>query len=158
MALQLSLAPSSRLFAGGHGEAAIPVPIPNTEVKRLIAEGSAGLARARVGRRRLFHFHHAGISGSPRFFFAFDIPPRFCDNLVMQISIRSFLTLLSFMLPLALAAAQTVKEPSPQSFRLPLADPFILLDKGVYYAYGTQSPHGITVARSKDLQYWDLHV
>ena len=40
--------------AGGHGEAEIPVPIPNTEVKRPIAEGSAGPARARVGRRRLF--------------------------------------------------------------------------------------------------------
>ena len=65
MALQLSLAPSSRLFAGGHGEAAIPVPIPNTEVKRLIAEGSAGLARARVGRRRLFHFTTRG-SPDPR--------------------------------------------------------------------------------------------
>ena len=43
-----------RLFAGGHRGAEIPVPIPNTEVKRPIAEGSAGLARARVGRRRLF--------------------------------------------------------------------------------------------------------
>ena len=43
--------------AGGHGEAVIPVPIPNTEVKRPIAEGSAGPARARVGRRRPFYFH-----------------------------------------------------------------------------------------------------
>ena len=40
--------------AGGHRGAEIPVPIPNTEVKRPIAEGSAGPARARVGRRRLF--------------------------------------------------------------------------------------------------------
>ena len=54
--LYFSLAPSSRLFAGDHGGAAIPVPIPNTEVKRSIAEGSAGPARARVGRRRLFFF------------------------------------------------------------------------------------------------------
>ena len=52
--LYFSLAPSFRLFAGDHGGAAIPVPIPNTEVKRSIAEGSAGPARARVGRRRLF--------------------------------------------------------------------------------------------------------
>ena len=43
-----------RLYAGGHRGAEIPVPIPNTEVKRPIAEGSAGPARARVGRRRLF--------------------------------------------------------------------------------------------------------
>ena len=45
-----------RFFAGGHRGVVIPVPIPNTEVKGSIAEGSAGLARARVGRRRLFLF------------------------------------------------------------------------------------------------------
>ena len=56
-ALQISLVPDLRPFqAGGHREAVIPVPIPNTEVKRLIAEGSAGPARARVGRRRPFLF------------------------------------------------------------------------------------------------------
>ena len=55
--LQVSLVPDLRPFqAGGHREAVIPVPIPNTEVKRLIAEGSAGPARARVGRRRPFFF------------------------------------------------------------------------------------------------------
>ena len=47
---------TSPFRAGGHGEAVIPVPIPNTEVKRPIAEGSAGPARARVGRRRPFSF------------------------------------------------------------------------------------------------------
>ena len=45
-----------RLFAGGHRGVVTPVPIPNTEVKGSFAEGSAGLARARVGRRRLFYF------------------------------------------------------------------------------------------------------
>ena len=35
-----------------------PVPVPNTEVKDSIAEGSAGLARARVGRRRPFFIFH----------------------------------------------------------------------------------------------------
>ena len=52
----------SKLLAGGHGGAAIPVPIPNTEVKRPIAEGSASLGRARVGRRRLIFLccHDAG--------------------------------------------------------------------------------------------------
>ena len=44
-------------FAGDHGGAVIPVPIPNTEVKGSIAEGSVGPAHARVGRRRLFSFH-----------------------------------------------------------------------------------------------------
>ena len=43
-------------FAGGHRGVVTPVPIPNTEVKGSFAEGSAGLARARVGRRRLFYF------------------------------------------------------------------------------------------------------
>ena len=45
--------PTKRFFAGDHRGEVIPVPIPNTEVKLSIAEGSAGLARARVGRRRL---------------------------------------------------------------------------------------------------------
>ena len=48
--------PALRLFAGGHRGVVTPVPIPNTEVKGSFAEGSAGLARARVGRRRLFYF------------------------------------------------------------------------------------------------------
>ena len=42
------------IFAGGHRGVVIPVPIPNTEVKGSIAEGSVGPAHARVGRRRLF--------------------------------------------------------------------------------------------------------
>ena len=46
--------PTKRFFAGDHRGEVIPVPIPNTEVKLSIAEGSAGLARARVGRRRQF--------------------------------------------------------------------------------------------------------
>ena len=37
-----------------NSDEATPVPNPNTAVKGSIAEGSAGLARARVGRRRLF--------------------------------------------------------------------------------------------------------
>ena len=45
--------PTERLFAGGHRGVVTPVPIPNTEVKGSIAEGSAGLARVRVGRCRL---------------------------------------------------------------------------------------------------------
>ena len=52
--------------AGGHRGAEIPVPIPNTEVKRPIAEGSAGPARARVGRRRLFLYpKKAGFVRAP---------------------------------------------------------------------------------------------
>ena len=58
--LRFSLASSLRLFAGGHRGVVTPVPIPNTEVKGSFAEGSAGLARARVGRRRLFYFSELG--------------------------------------------------------------------------------------------------
>ena len=43
-------------FAGDHRGVVTPVPIPNTEVKGPIAEGSAGLARVRVGRRRQYFF------------------------------------------------------------------------------------------------------
>lgn len=41
-----------------------------------------------------------------------------------------------------------------QSEELKLADPFILLDNGVYYAYGTQSSNGIMCYLSTDLQNW----
>ena len=52
---RLQLVPEpNNLRAGGHREAVIPVPIPNTEVKGFIAEGSVGPAHARVGRRRPF--------------------------------------------------------------------------------------------------------
>ena len=40
-------------FPGGHRGEATPVPIPNTEVKGPIAEGTAGCACGRVGRRRV---------------------------------------------------------------------------------------------------------
>lgn len=36
----------------------------------------------------------------------------------------------------------------------PLADPYILLEDGVYYAYGTHSADGIEVYTSTDLQTW----
>ena len=52
-------------FAGGHRGVVTPVPIPNTEVKGSFAEGSAGLARARVGRRRLFSFHNLERLATP---------------------------------------------------------------------------------------------
>jgi beta-xylosidase len=40
---------------------------------------------------------------------------------------------------------------------LPLADPFILVENGTYYAYGTHSEDGIEVYTSKDLKTWQLH-
>ena len=39
-------------MSGGDGEKVTPVPIPNTEVKLLSADGSWGFPPVRVGRRR----------------------------------------------------------------------------------------------------------
>ena len=38
----------------------------------------------------------------------------------------------------------------------PLADPYILLEDSVYYAYGTHSAEGIEVYTSKDLKSWEF--
>ena len=39
---------------------------------------------------------------------------------------------------------------------VPLGDPFIMLHKGKYYAYGTNAADGIQVYTSKDLMEWSL--
>ena len=60
VAVPFSSQTNSGFQAGGHRGAAIPVPMPNTEVKGAIAEGSVGPAHARVGRRRpLFYLRFA---------------------------------------------------------------------------------------------------
>ena len=41
-----------------------------------------------------------------------------------------------------------------QVSQLPFADPFVLLDDGVYYSYGTHSGNGIEVYSSTDLKTW----
>lgn len=51
---------------------------------------------------------------------------------------------------MAMAAAGTAVEAAG----VPLADPFILLYENRYYAYGTNSPDGIAVFVSDDLQTW----
>ena len=40
-------------YSGGYSEGATPVPISNTEVKPLSADGTAGIPCGRVGRRRI---------------------------------------------------------------------------------------------------------
>ena len=45
---------SGILYAGGHGGVDIPVPVPNTEVKRPYADDTPD--RGKVGSRRLFLF------------------------------------------------------------------------------------------------------
>ena len=56
---------------------------------------------------------------------------------------RKILTLLFTALAIQLSAGP-----------VPLADPFILLDNGTYYAYGTHSADGIEVYTSQDLKNW----
>ena len=43
-------------LSGGHRVPEPPDPIPNSEVKRCIADGSAGSPRVRVGHRQAFYF------------------------------------------------------------------------------------------------------
>ncbi|MGN1256591.1 MAG: family 43 glycosylhydrolase, partial [Bacteroidaceae bacterium] len=38
--------------------------------------------------------------------------------------------------------------------QVPLADPYILLEDGTYYAYGTYDADGIRCYSSTDLKYW----
>ena len=47
-------------MAGDNRGVDTPVLVPNTEVKDSIAEGSAGLACVRVGRRRPFFLFFTG--------------------------------------------------------------------------------------------------
>jgi hypothetical protein len=56
---ELSKAPSQRdllinNFFGGHKAVVRPDPIPNSAVKRSLANGSGCIASARVGRRQIF--------------------------------------------------------------------------------------------------------
>lgn len=52
-----------------------------------------------------------------------------------------------------LSVVATEAQTSPKG-RVPLADPFILLDNGTYYAYGTRSKNGIIYYTSNDLKTW----
>ncbi len=51
-------------FFGGHEAVVRPVPIPNTAVKRSVADGSACIACARVGSRQFFNQGAGRKSGS----------------------------------------------------------------------------------------------
>ena len=51
-------------------------------------------------------------------------------------------------------AAEVVAQNTTAEKRVQLADPFILLHEGTYYAYGTHNPHGIEYYISNDLKNW----
>lgn len=55
------------------------------------------------------------------------------------------------------SAFPALPAPAEETARpVPLADPFILLHEGTYYAYGTHSDNGIEVYTSDDLLTWTL--
>lgn len=54
----------------------------------------------------------------------------------------------------ALFAFGAAAVPAPPCSEVPLADPNILLDGGVYYAYGTYDPDGIRCYTSTNLTHW----
>ena len=53
-----------------------------------------------------------------------------------------------------LSVASVGAQNSQRDNRVRLADPFILLDNGTYYAYGTHHRHGIEYYISNDLKKW----
>lgn len=61
---------------------------------------------------------------------------------------KRLLPLIATLFAIACCAAQNLR-------KVPLADPFILLYDGVYYAYGTGAGSGIEVWTSRDLFTWE---
>ena len=52
------------------------------------------------------------------------------------------------------SVARAEAQNSQEDRRIPLADPFILLDNGTYYAYGTHNRNGIEYYTSTNLKEW----
>lgn len=67
---------------------------------------------------------------------------------------KYYILLIAFILPLMSCSSSTTEKETQKLSSVPLADPFILLDDGVYYAYGTHSDYGIEVYTSTDLKTW----
>ena len=65
----------------------------------------------------------------------------------------TFVKSLIFSLLLTLCVAAYAKDIAPQE-RVQLADPFILLHDGTYYAYGTHNRNGIEFHTSTNLKEW----
>ena len=75
--------------------------------------------------------------------------------MIKKLALRVF-TLTAYFWPIAIfctswASARNKNQKRPVA----LADPFILYDKGVFYAYGTGSDNGIPVYISRDLKNWE---
>ena len=63
---------------------------------------------------------------------------------------------IAFIVGVSVAAGLCAAAEAVPTATLALADPFVLLDDGTYYAYGTYAGDGIAVAVSKDLRTWTL--
>lgn len=66
---------------------------------------------------------------------------------------RHFWSILFVFVTLFSASKVEAQGEQPDT-RVPLADPFILLDNGTYYAYGTRNRNGIEYYTSDDLKQW----
>ena len=68
-----------------------------------------------------------------------------------------FLGISSFCQPCKADDADVDKANTKEKSPVLLGDPFILLDNGTYYAYGTHASGGIEVYTSTNLKNWKLH-
>lgn len=78
---------------------------------------------------------------------------------LMKLNYLCILSLLFFTVSLSSCSEGTTidpPEPAPVIRQVPLADPFIMLWKGKYYAYGTLMDDGIAVYVSQDLKTWHV--
>ncbi len=62
--------------------------------------------------------------------------------------------LFSFLVVFLSAGCLFVSAKVKHKSELPLADPYVLVDGGIYYAYGTHSENGIEVYSSHDMMTW----
>lgn len=67
-----------------------------------------------------------------------------------NMSMKRFLVVLPILLTIFCLPIMAQTEKS----QIPLADPYILLEDGTYYAYGTYDADGIRCYSSTDLKYW----
>ena len=67
---------------------------------------------------------------------------------------KQILHIVAMVFALLMWQSATAKESVAPEERVQLADPFILLHDGVYYAYGTHNRNGIEFYTSNDLKKW----
>ena len=76
-----------------------------------------------------------------------------CDTDIMRKSIPMYRRV--WICIVMLVAVEEIGAQNLPCQKVPLADPFILLYRDTYYAYGTHAADGIEVYTSEDLRSWD---